>query len=361
MQCDGQTPCGRCASLKGIQCVYEVPVRQSKEEMRTEIERLKALQSLNERVFTALVSDESEQVLEQLRRGETVEAITGRLNTGKSSPSTGAAPSRGSVASSSYSTAPFSETSQSNLRAGSWPEWTGESSTAQSVAETSQPETMAWSPSLDNTWNQQSNIPFHRDVTADIMSDGGRAIFLGSGSYVNLEPPNYPTRWTSVTSDADLIQHFVALYFCWEYPTFATLDQRMFLRDFRDGIPRYCSSMLVNAMLAVGSRCSTHYSARADPNDSSTAGDHFFAEAVTLFEQEEDHHHLTTIQALGLMSIREASRGHTSSSIFYSGQSISLAVEMGLHLDMSRDKGSEMNDERMVRCATFWGAFSLDQ
>jgi hypothetical protein len=331
--------------------------------MRTEIERLKTRQSLNERVLAALVSDEAEQVLDQLRSGETIESITGRLNTGKSTPSTEALPSRGSVAS-SYSTAPFSDAysdaSHTSLRTGSWPEWGGETSTAHSDAETTHTETMAWSPVIDNTWHQQSSLSFHRGATAEIMSDGGRANFLGPGSYRNLQGPNYTAPWTNVTSDGDFIQHLMALYFCWEYPTFATLDQGVFLRDFRDGIPRYCSSLLVNAMLAVGCGCSTHYAARAEPNDSSTTGDHFFAEAVRLFELE-DHRHLTTIQALGLMSIREASRGHTSRGIFYSSQAIKLAVEMGLHLEMSRDGGNETDAERTVRCATFWGAFSLDQ
>ena len=329
--------------------------------MRTEIERLKTQQYLNERVLAALVSDEHEQVLDQLRNGETIESITGRLDTGKSTPSTGALPSRGSVASSSYSTAPFSEASHSSLRTDSRPEWGGENIAAHSGADTTHTETMSWSPNLDNTWHQQPSIPFRGDMTAEIMSDRGRAVFLGPGLYRNLEDPNYTVSWTTVTSDIDLIRHLMALYFCWEYPTFATLDQGMFLRDFRDGIPRYCSSILVNVMLAVGCRCSTHYAARADPNDSSTAGDHFFAEAVRLFEQEDDHHHLTTVQALGLMSIREASRGHTSSSIFYSGQSIRLAIEMGLHLDMSSRGGNETNTERTAYCTTFWGAFSLDQ
>jgi hypothetical protein len=346
--------------------MYEVPVRQSKEEMRSEIERLKSQQTMNERVLAALVSgDESEQVLDQLRSGETLESITGRLNTGKSTPSTSAVPSRGSVASSSFSTAAFSEhhtdASHSGLRTGSWAEWGGENSTTHSAAEAAHSDTMTWSSEADSTWQQLPSVPFHQESASANISRGGRVVFLGPGQYRNLQGPKYTEPWTTVSSDIDLIQHLIALYFCWEYPTFAPLDQGMFLRDFRDGIPRYCSSLLVNAMLAVGCRFSSSYGARADPNDMTTAGDHFFAEAVRIFEQQEDHHQLTTIQALGLMSIREASRGHTSSSIYYCGQSIRLAVEMGLHLTMSSGGGDETIAERTVRCATFWGAFSLDQ
>src|SRR5271168_3094332 len=80
-QCDGQTPCGRCTSQKDVECVYEVPVRQSKENMRAEIEQLRTQQRRSERILAALVSDERpEQFLYQLRNGESLESITGRLD-----------------------------------------------------------------------------------------------------------------------------------------------------------------------------------------------------------------------------------------------------------------------------------------
>lgn len=67
---------------------------------------------------------------------------------------------------------------------------------------------------------------------------------------------------------------------------------------------------------------------------------------------------MTTIQALGIMSIREASCGRDSESWYYAGQSIRLAIEMGLHR-VSDNSGD--SDEIAVQAATFWGAFSLDQ
>jgi hypothetical protein len=70
---------------------------------------------------------------------------------------------------------------------------------------------------------------------------------------------------------------------------------------------------------------------------------------------------LTTIQALGLMSIREASYGHAKESIFFSGQSIRLAIEKSLHLDAEEGDEDESEDVEAVRASTFWGAFSLDE
>lgn len=98
----------------------------------------------------------------------------------------------------------------------------------------------------------------------------------------------------------------LALYFCWEYPIFASLSKEHFLKDFNDGNPRYCSSMLVNALLSLGCRFSRKPNTLGDPVDPNTSGDHFFKESLRLYNEERDHRRLTTIQALGIMAIREA-------------------------------------------------------
>ncbi|KAH7204904.1 fungal-specific transcription factor domain-containing protein [Fusarium oxysporum] len=166
----------------------------------------------------------------------------------------------------------------------------------------------------------------------------------------------HPPVWTNITNNINLILHLLALYFCWEYPIFAPLSKRHFLEDFRDGRHRYCSSLLVNALLALGCRFPTNLVTRANSEDPQSAGDHFFKESQRLFDQATDHHSLTTVQALGIMSIREASCGRSSESRYYAGQSIRLAFEMGLH--RTPDKGDK--EELVVQLATFWGAFSLD-
>jgi len=167
-----------------------------------------------------------------------------------------------------------------------------------------------------------------------------------------------PGAWTNITNDSGLIRHLLALYFCWEYPTFASLSKEHFVKDFLEGRHRFCSPMLVNALLALGCRFSTKPNTRANPNDPRTSGDHFFQECVRLYDAEDNHHKLTTIQALGIMSIREASCGRDSESWYYAGQSIRIAMEMGLH---HIPEGDEHDDEAQVQAATFWGAFALDQ
>jgi hypothetical protein len=167
-----------------------------------------------------------------------------------------------------------------------------------------------------------------------------------------------PRVWTNITQDSNLIQHLLSLYFCWEYPIFASLSKEHFLMDFRDGHDRFCSEILINALLSLGCRFSNRLDAYENPNDPCSAGDQFFRESKRLLLQESNSHKLTTIQALGIMSIREASCGRGSGSWYYAGQSIHLAIEMGLH-QASDDTGDE--EEIAVRVATFWGCFALDQ
>jgi hypothetical protein len=202
--------------------------------------------------------------------------------------------------------------------------------------------------------NQQSRVGSWVDSIddSDIQKHRGPSQLLHAQMQVPAQT------WTTVTQDSGLVQHLLALYFCWEYPTFASLSKEHFIKDFMEGRARFCSSMLVNALLALGCRFSMKPNTRANPNDHHTSGDHFFKECQRLFYQEENHHKLTTIQALGIMSIREASCGRDSESWWYAGQSIRLAIEMGLHRiqDAGRDE-----DESAVQAATFWGAFALDQ
>ena len=214
---------------------------------------------------------------------------------------------------------------------------------------------------LVGTWHDQTSGSEGPASTIQWARDQGKGHILGQEFGAEESSPSINAAWTEVTSDGELVEHLMALYFCWEYPTFASLSKEHFLDDFRAGRRRHCSSLLVNAMLAVGCRFSTQASARVDPDDSNTAGDHFFAEAIKLLEQQTNRHTLTTIQALGLMSIREASCGRVSESIYYSGQSVMIAVEMGLHLESESGGGDHATLEHAVKSATFWGAFSLDQ
>lgn len=183
------------------------------------------------------------------------------------------------------------------------------------------------------------------------------------------------TSWTSVTSDQRLISHLLNMYFTWHYPYFTTLSRSLFLRDFTLGKPPdhrgssrdYCSSLLVNAILAVGCHFTSDPGARAQRNDPSTVGDHFFKEAKRLILENDEHEKakLTTVQALALMSVREAGCGREAKGWVYSGMSFRMALDLGLNLDSGTlSSSTELSlDEKAIdaRRITFWGCFLFDK
>nr|POF16281.1 nitrogen assimilation transcription factor nit-4 [Quercus suber] len=223
----------------------------------------------------------------------------------------------------------------------------------------------------------------------DLQVDDGSVRFIGGTS--NLihmaqdigdadvdeyqQQTNPITSWTDVTDDEELVKHLLHMYFTWHYTYFTTLSKRLFFRDFNLGKPPadtkrkvyYCTPLLVNAILALGCHFTSRTDARADPSDSATAGDHFFKEAKRLIMANDEHEHpkLTTVQALALMSVREAGCGREAKGWVYSGMSFRMASDMGLNLDnerLSTNKHINGDDvEEDVRRITFWGCYLFDK
>ncbi|CZR59534.1 uncharacterized protein PAC_09428 [Phialocephala subalpina] len=167
--------------------------------------------------------------------------------------------------------------------------------------------------------------------------------------------------WTNVTADSELINHLLEAYFSWSHPLYLLFSEELFYHGMRDNKPKYCTPLLVNSILAIGCHWSDRVEARADPNDPSTTGDHFFAEAKRLLAQNDNTTSLTIVQALGLMSLRQAMNNHDSSGRRYVAQMMSMAVELGLHLSSSAPAGGNFTpSEIAARRVTFWGCFVLE-
>lgn len=177
-------------------------------------------------------------------------------------------------------------------------------------------------------------------------------------------PQHSPAAWTNVTTNDLLVQHLLGLYFCWEYPTFASLSKEHFLVDYNAGRHRFCSPLLVNALLAIGAKFTDVPEARQNPDDPGSAGDHFFHEAQRLLALAEIPS-LTTIQALNLMALRQASSGNDLSSWHYARQAMRIAIDLDLPSDESSQEHSTNDSyptmDRQVRAATFWGCLTLEQ
>ena len=116
-------------------------------------------------------------------------------------------------------------------------------------------------------------------------------------------------------------------------------------------------------MLALGCHFTSNPGARDDPDDSATAGDHFFREAKRLIMENDEHEkpRLTTVQALALMSVREAGCGREAKGWVYSGMSFRMACDMGLNVKLTIDRRSLSDEEVDARRITFWGCYQFDK
>jgi hypothetical protein len=214
-----------------------------------------------------------------------------------------------------------------------------------------------------------------------LMLDGSRKFIGGTSNLIFLPPgselydynadldgqtPDRSiTQWTRVTADENLISHLMTMYFTWHYPFFTTLSKDLFYRDYVRGVSsQYCSSLLVNAMLALGCHFSSWNGAREDPQNSATAGDQFFKEAKRLVLENDEHANakLCTVQALALMSVREAGCGREGKGWVYSGMSFRMALDLGLNFDTTSLGARNLDEEEVdARRITFWGCFLIDK
>ena len=163
--------------------------------------------------------------------------------------------------------------------------------------------------------------------------------------------------WFRTPQDAEWVEHLLDLYFVWIHPFHQFFSREHFLRDMGRGRKGFCSVMLVNAVLAFACHYSDRPPARTDRRNPSTAGDQFFAVAKEELDCS-DTPCLTTVQTLGIMSIRETSRGRDSNGYQYAGRCVRMALELGLHLSLIGNGLRAVENE--VRKITFWSVFNLE-
>lgn len=170
-------------------------------------------------------------------------------------------------------------------------------------------------------------------------------------------------QWTTVTSDTDLIDHLLALYFTWSHPFYLLFSEDIFYHGMRMNKAKYCTPLLMNAILAVGCCYSDRPETRRYLNDADTAGDHFWDEARHLLDEVKllGQSSLTTVQALGLMSLRETMRNRDASAREYIAQMTEMVKRLELHVPPQTQLGnSHAPGQVEVHRITFWGCFVLE-
>ncbi|KAK1237767.1 hypothetical protein MKX07_003603 [Trichoderma sp. CBMAI-0711] len=342
-KCDGAVPsCAACASVYGTECVYNPNSdHRRKGVYREKVDSMKAQSSTLQIIVEAILNATDEEVPDvvyKIRTCDNLDTVAQELS-----------------------------------RMGSE---TKEEETNQSPEE----EPLSLLP-VQGEQELARKMGELRLENGSVRFIGGTShlIYLGDPHHdaVDHESPYEPgvcgnpvTSWTRVTTDPRLIMHLMNMYFNYHYPYFTTLSRKLFWRDFmrgRAGLrpgPTYCSSLLVNAMLALGCHFTDIPGAFGIPGDSRTKGDHFFAEAKRLIVENDEYEkpRLVTVQALALMSVREAGCAREAKGWVYSGMSFRMALDIGLNLEIEGLDREHMTDEEIdARRITFWGCFLFDK
>ncbi|RYP48305.1 hypothetical protein DL768_005790 [Monosporascus sp. mg162] len=100
----------------------------------------------------------------------------------------------------------------------------------------------------------------------------------------------------------EVVEHLIDLYFEWEQPWCQVVDEQLFRQSRQTG-GRFFSPLLLNCILALGSRYSDKADVRTDPDDPNTAGYTFLDIAEILLHFDLKWPSITTIQSLAVMAI----------------------------------------------------------
>ncbi|OJJ45437.1 hypothetical protein ASPZODRAFT_153088 [Penicilliopsis zonata CBS 506.65] len=166
--------------------------------------------------------------------------------------------------------------------------------------------------------------------------------------------------------DQAMEDHLVELYFTWQNPSAYVVNKEMYMiarskwRTEMDETPFY-SEVLTNAMCAIGSTFEARYHPTFITFPKSLS--EFFADrAKALLEIELDSPCVATVQALVILASHEGASNRDARGWLYSGMSMRLAFDLGLHIDLTPyvDRGDMSAFEADVRRAAFWGSYIAD-
>lgn len=168
--------------------------------------------------------------------------------------------------------------------------------------------------------------------------------------------PPFSSIWTKVAPNQAVVDHLIQTFFTWEFPLFTLVSQELFLRDFHLGAGEFCSPALVNAIASLG----TDYlqpDQATSPAEIDLLGDTFFREAMGLLVHESQVSALTSVQALGILAVRELSSGRELEAAELCLQAIRLLSSFDFE-DLA-GHSDHLGDHLAVRSITYRGILTL--
>ncbi|KAJ3455123.1 hypothetical protein MRS44_013723 [Fusarium solani] len=189
----------------------------------------------------------------------------------------------------------------------------------------------AWSPET----RLHYEFPYSTSMPAALLSPDNP--YLGSPVFEitshalpqSAEQTEFP-KWTSIETDDELLRALLRAYFLHDYTNYTCFQKDIFLKAMRDGDTRFCSPLLVNAVLAEACHSYRGTTHRAQFWRPETLGYRFLAEAKRLWELESGKVKLTTLHAAMVLHVIYAINGLDQVGVSYLIQSVLLAQGLKL-------------------------------
>ncbi|KAK4038898.1 hypothetical protein C8A01DRAFT_47538 [Parachaetomium inaequale] len=346
-KCDGGTPCRRCIS-RGEECVYEDKRLRTKDHLRSEITRLRTEQRHGQALLRALANNDPERwdmVLDRMRAGDPPETIAEWILAQPSTSLSGA-----------FSRSPRASADDENPSHGLDATATPGAAICSAL---SQPGGSLAGPSRGHPAATPPARRLSFDPPPSMFPPGIYTPPVDPPRRQHSPPPESSVdpiarTWTNITDDKSLVQRLLAKFFASSLPYLSMVSQRHFMRDFREGNPRYCSEALVNAVLGMACKVATPTSQLVSRV---SFGDAFIGEAKGLLATEQDYTNLPCIQALGVLAVAELAQGNEEAANDLGRESIRACIR--LLLQTQQQQHSHDDDFRTVRALAYCGGFSL--
>lgn len=170
--------------------------------------------------------------------------------------------------------------------------------------------------------------------------------------------------WTSVTSDTDILVSLMSAWTTCEYSYYHYLDREIFLDDVASGRTDFCSSLLVNALLASACFHSSVVKDREKPFSETSMTTMFYKEARRLWDSEEGQDSLTKLQAGICLFLVLGKHGRDKVGYTFLVEACKIAGNMNLFASGFHPAGQSasrvsQNSWERVRAVTAWALFNF--
>ncbi|UZP39173.1 hypothetical protein NXS19_006989 [Fusarium pseudograminearum] len=161
-------------------------------------------------------------------------------------------------------------------------------------------------------------------------------------------------QWTSVPIPETLAEQTISFYLSNEHPLLAFFDANLFIKDFVAGGGRFCSPVLVSALLAWSCASYSQFEPRAQPLSFA-----FLKEAKKRWRDLPDYNCVTTLTSAMFLTLTCNQHGQDRVGLFYLDASAEIGRRLGLFgADDAKILGVDDDDElRSAASYAAWGSF----